>query len=647
MAAEVGITAYEIDGTATPSDNSSCIYVRAYVTTSGPTYNNSGDTYGTITVNGVEYDIGHPHVPSSSTTTLFEQNIWITHDDDGTKTVSISLHFNLNTTYYGWMDASESLTLTRIGRKSTLSWSGDLTMETSKSFTITRASGDFTHTLSYTFGSASGTIGTSLGSSASWTPPVSLASQVPSSTWGTGTLYLNTYYGTTYIGQNTYSFRLNVPSSVLPSCSVTTSISNAKWNLAVKGISKLNYSISASGSYGSDIKSYAFSFAGQNLSGSSGTTAVIGQHGSLTPDASVTDSRGRSSGVSATAVYVYDYYSPSISSLSCVRGMYSNGSWTANESSGVDLKVTFSVSIASVNENNGVSGTISCTGESDQSFSGTGSKTIYFSTVGTDNTRYITITATDSIGTSVSASITAPTVKVPLNINFGGLSGKDGICIGGVAEIPETFDSRWPVKCSGNISTNGGFLQSTANGNTVTIGSQNASACYFMNSANIPFYFNKNTIIDGNIFPHSTTSSSCGISTYPWANIYANALTLNGSAVNDFVVETGTNNDWFYRKWKSGKQEAWRQVNYGAVAITNAWGSLYESSPLCCSLPTGMFTNVMYQQGSLAGAGGAYVLSLMCGNWNTSSGYTQDMFAIRATPATTTALYVLLYLFGY
>ena len=55
----------------------------------------------------------------------------------------------------------------------------------------------------------------------------------------------------------------------------------------------------------------------------------------------------------------------------------------------------------------------------------------------------------------------------------------------------------------------------------------------------------------------------------------------------------------------------------------------------------------MYQQNSLAGAGGCAVLALECGGLNTSTGYTQSIWAIRATPGTTTALYVLHYLFGY
>lgn len=124
------------------------------------------------------------------------------------------------------------------------------------------------------------------------------------------------------------------------------------------------------------------------------------------------------------------------------------------------------------------------------------------------------------------------------------------------------------------------------------------------------------------------------------------ALKLNIADVKDFVVETGTtNNGWFYRKWKSGKQEALALVNYGAVSITNAWGSLYQSAELYWYLPTGMFTNVMYQQCSLAGVDGCTVLALECGGLNT--GYTQSVFATRATPGTATALHALLYLFGY
>lgn len=57
----------------------------------------------------------------------------------------------------------------------------------------------------------------------------------------------------------------------------------------------------------------------------------------------------------------------------------------------------------------------------------------------------------------------------------------------------------------------GYYLKSTANGNTVTIGSQNSNFTHIYNTANIPFIFN-NTV--------ATTSGHLGTASYPWNDIY-------------------------------------------------------------------------------------------------------------------------------
>lgn len=49
---------------------------------------------------------------------------------------------------------------------------------------------------------------------------------------------------------------------------------------------------------------------------------------------------------------------------------------------------------------------------------------------------------------------------------------------------------------NGTITANGGYLKSTLNGNTVQIGSQNTGFCHITNSADIPFWFNKNILIE-------------------------------------------------------------------------------------------------------------------------------------------------------
>ena len=79
-----------------------------------------------------------------------------------------------------------------------------------------------THTLLYSFGSASGTIASNVGASVSWTPPLSLASQIPNATSGICTITCQSYNGGTLTGTRTCTVTLNVPSSVVPSISAVT-----------------------------------------------------------------------------------------------------------------------------------------------------------------------------------------------------------------------------------------------------------------------------------------------------------------------------------------------------------------------------------------------------------------------------------------
>jgi hypothetical protein len=56
----------------------------------------------------------------------------------------------------------------------------------------------------------------------------------------------------------------------------------------------------------------------------------------------------------------------------------------------------------------------------------------------------------------------------------------------------------WANVQAKEIEAVAGLLKSTNNGNTVSIGSQNSNFCHIYNSANIPFYFNKNILVNGN-----------------------------------------------------------------------------------------------------------------------------------------------------
>lgn len=45
----------------------------------------------------------------------------------------------------------------------------------------------------------------------------------------------------------------------------------------------------------------------------------------------------------------------------------------------------------------------------------------------------------------------------------------------------------------------------------------------------------------------------------------------------DNLIEEGTSNGWFYRKWSSGRAECWKTLTHNTT-ITTAWGSFYHGT---------------------------------------------------------------------
>src|SRR5699024_3713500 len=131
----------------------------------------------------------------------------VNHASDGGKSLMISAVFQiratLSGTYYGTISASANITLDSIPRASSVS-AANMRMGTAGKINISRASSSFTHTLTYSFGNTSGTIATkTTATSVSWTPALSLASQIPNATSGTCTITCTTYNGNTNIGSTT------------------------------------------------------------------------------------------------------------------------------------------------------------------------------------------------------------------------------------------------------------------------------------------------------------------------------------------------------------------------------------------------------------------------------------------------------------
>ncbi len=71
-------------------------------------------------------------------------------------------------------------------------------------------------------------------------------------------------------------------------------------------------------------------------------------------------------------------------------------------------------------------------------------------------------------------------------------------------------------------------------------------------------------------------------------------VTIQGSPLVDYIIERGTdsmgsNGTWYWEKWASGKAVCYGRRNYGNMAVTTAWGNMYESSGFTQDFPSGLF----------------------------------------------------------
>lgn len=425
-----------------------------------------------VSLNGAQvayrdrYSAPQLSIGTYSSITLLSGTTTIAHNSDGTKTIAVAATLDMAKAYYtpGPMSISgQSMTLTTIPRATAPVVSGAATMGQAKTISLSPASSSFTHTLLYSFGSASGTIASDVKSSVSWTPPLSLASQVPDATSGTATITCHTYSGGTLIGTKTTTVTLQVPSSVVPTISGVT-LSDATSGIAaqfgayVQSKSALKVQISASSQYGATIRGYSTTVLGTTYTGSTVTTSPLGQSGTVAVSIKVTDSRGRTA-ETTRSISVVAYSAPRITSFSADRVDSSGNA----DDEGTRLKVTLALSISPVGNKNtkqykllykrksDTSYTaLQTTTPSDYSYSGTliftaSSYPEFSSDYGYD----IRLQVSDYF-TSVNSDDELQTAAVWLDLN---ISGK-GIGIGKVSET-DAMEVAWPVDFLDEIKRNG------------------------------------------------------------------------------------------------------------------------------------------------------------------------------------------------
>ena len=310
--------------------NYSSVHVTAYLHTNGYASMWGVSADATITINGGSA-IEHPgiNIGTNSAQKIWDHTYNVGHNNDGTKTVGVKLSVGLNTGGYGSAMVAFDYRLPDIPRASSVS---DMTgtLGSAMTININRKVSSFTHTVKYYFGNLSGTIATGVGTSVSWTPPLDLATQIPSASSGWGNITVDTYSGSTKIGSKSAQLTLNVPTSMTPTLgSITLTDSNAAVknllntaNTFAEIVSDIKVAFnSATGVQGSTITDYHAEIVNKNQStnANNGNLGLMKWNGSAQVKAWVVDSRGRSSNAVTTSITVLEYFLPTLT-FTAIRG---------------------------------------------------------------------------------------------------------------------------------------------------------------------------------------------------------------------------------------------------------------------------------------------------------------------------------------
>lgn len=442
------------------SANTSTVTAKAYLVNDW-SLSIYGRSDNSITINGTAQIYESPAVSGTGTHLLGTVTQTVNHNSDGTKSLTMSAVFyiraTLSGTYYESITASANITLDSIARASSVS-TPNATMGSATAIAISRASSSFTHTLTYTFGTAAGTIATKTTStSVSWTPPLSLASQIPKAVTGTCTVTCTTYNGSTKIGSKTCTLTLTVPASIKPTI---TSLTAARvdgavpgtWGIYVQTKSKATLTINgAAGSYGSTISSYSITGGGYTSTASSFTTGFLNTSGTVTFTATVTDSRGRVSAAATVSISVVAYSPPSFASYLSQRCL-SNG--TVNDD-GTYIRGLVSYSYASCSSKNTITRATYYKKASDTAwtnanaaFSSGTAFTFGGGNISTETSYDIKYTLTDAF-TTIAIQDIVSTAAVVMDFKRGG----KGVAVGKVSEKDNTFEvaEDWDVRVYGKL----------------------------------------------------------------------------------------------------------------------------------------------------------------------------------------------------
>ena len=443
------------------ANNTTNVTVKVWCKRTNTGYTTTGNGTCYCTINGTQYSASITSSQSITSTPreLFTKTMDIAHNSDGTKTLSTSAritHSRFSSTGTG----SYSQVLTSIPRVSTFSLNtSTVTLgSTALTVTINKSSSSFTHKVYYKFGNINVLKYDGSETSTSFTPSISDCSQIPNAVSGTGQIVVETYNGSTKLGQNSANITLKVPDSVKPSFNslvaelVANGINTSYGYVQNKSQCKLSISGSV-GSYGSSITNYYISGGGFTGNSATATTGVLTQSGSITFSAYVTDSRGRRSDTKTVTISVKEYANPKILEFTAQRCLV-NGQL---DEDGTYAKVYTNYSYSKLSGSNSLTASMMYRKTGDSTFVKCAEKPVQGGTIiigsGNLDTTFayeVRFELKDNF-TTIGQSVTVATSFVTLDFRKGG----KGIAIGKASEKDGLFDINMDVDVKGNLTVNG------------------------------------------------------------------------------------------------------------------------------------------------------------------------------------------------
>ena len=390
---------------------------------------------------------------------------------------------------------------------------------------ITRAHSDITHTVRFAFGSYSQEY-TGVGTQKVYAPPMTWLNAIPNNTSGTGSVTVTTYYGSIYLGSNSKNFTLSVPTSVVPTLTLTAEnigphIVKNTWGIYLQNVCQAMLSANASGSYSSTIQEYIFDGFSQS---SSSKTYDLTQSGDITFKCYVKDSRGRASSTASVTIPVIPYSMPSLS-CNMLKRCLINGTV---DDEGTYIVGNYSFSCASCGGNNTISAKIYTREVTEGEYVDKGSITSGSNTIiGTYDIVYayaVKVVATDAVGNSAVFASIVETSEAIIDIMKGG----KGMALGMMSSKEDTLQIGY-----GKVDIEEGLLEVnqvyTESGNRIktTIGAQNGYYSHYYTTAPNGNYFGQKVTVDNEIV---STSDLYGQSNKKVA--YAENTLENGSYIN-------------------------------------------------------------------------------------------------------------------